>query len=622
MLSDFKSKLKDLSIPEFLSADNLRQYYVYFLVLLVLAFLLSGLFDLQVLKGRQNLLAATRTSQSVSLVLPPRGLIYDNKGELLAYNTPSYSLYVDKNSVPVEKEREVVEKIAKALDRDLEELLNIYRKEAYEGGEPEVKLVAGISSDRYFQLIEQLSDLKEVKIESETERRYKDPYYFSHLIGYVGKPAESELGEGVYTISQVGKTGIEKVYDEELRGQVGKQIIQKQYMEDLETTFEQEQVEDGQNVYLTIDSRWQKKLYDIMEESLDSSEAFASAAVIMDSDTGGIKSLVSLPSYDNNLFVNSIKTDQYEKLIKDEKTPLLNRPIALQLPSGSVFKVVGATAALESGVIDGGTVIKSEGCMQLSAGVQFCEADRAVLGNLTVTSALSKSSNLYFCRVAMRLNSDADGIGSILKYAKQYGLGGKTGIELVGEQVGTLPSPELKKQRFNENWYVGDDCNSIIGQGMLTVTPIQMVVATSAINNGGKVMKPQVVARVEDQDKRDIKYLDPEVVNEVEVSQKTLDLIKEGMRMAAQEGSGSQLSDLPGNVIIKTGSADASEMISGEVRTGAHSWVIGCFDKDQKNYCFTVMQQWGGRGFRTVPIIKKFINCVQTDFAPKCQDIN
>lgn len=623
MLSKYNKSIIKKIRTRFNTEEDIKYNSIYLIIILLLIFLVSGLFNLQIVKGRQNLLASTRTSQSISLVLPPRGLIYDKNGELLAYNTPSYSLYIDKDKVPVDRERELIDKIAKILGRDTEELLDTYRKEAYQTtNERTTGLVTGINSDKYFKLVEQISDMEGVHIESESQRMYKDAQYFSHLVGYIGRPTEGELGEGVYTISQVGKTGVEKVYDNYLRGKAGKEVVQRQYLEDLETTFQQEQVEDGGNIYLTIDSKWQKKLFDIMQASLEETEAFASAGVVMNSDTGEVKALVSLPSYDNNLFINTIGSDQYNKLIKDDKTPLLNRPIALQLPSGSVFKVVTATAALETNVVNKDTVINSEGCMQLSAGIEFCEADRKVLGNLTIKSALSKSSNLFFCRVAMRFNSDADGIRSVLAYADQYGLGKKTGIDLVGEQMGTLPSPELKKRLLGENWYVGDDCNSVIGQGLLTVTPIQMVVTASTINNGGKVLKPHVLGKIEDQNRNILKEVNTEVVRELDISKTNLDIIKEGMRMATKEGgSGSQLSNLPGNIIIKTGSADASEIISGKRYTGAHSWVIGCFEDKGENYCFTVMQQWGGRGYRTVPIIKKFINCVQKDFAPQCQDI-
>jgi len=598
---------------------------VYMLILIIFIFLLIGLFDMQLLQGRQNLLAATRTSQSTSLVLPQRGIVYDNNGNILAYNAPNYAVYVDKNSVSPEEERNLFQKLATALDYDnVEELLEIYRKEAYREGQTEgkIKIISGINSDIYFGLVEKLPQLAGVSVERETQRRYTDPKYYSHFIGYIGKPSEEELGEGVYTISRVGKSGIEKVYDNYLRGKAGKEVLHKQYLEGIETSYMQENPEEGSNIYLTINSEWQKKLTDIMQASLESLDAFASAGVVMNSDTGEIKAMVSLPSYDNNLFVDEIKTEQYTQLLNDDRTPLLNRAIALQLPSGSIFKVVGATAALEKGVITRDTIMNSEGCIRLSSGVEFCEADKKVLGNLNVEDALSKSSNVFFCKVAINLNNKAEGINTILEYAKQYGLGAKTGIDLTGEQSGTLPSPELKEKLFKEKWYVGDDCNSIIGQGLLTVTPIQMAITVSAINNGGKILLPHILDKMEDQSGKVLMEKETEVLREVNVYQKNLTIIKNGMRKAAQEGSGSSLNDLPGNVIIKTGSADASELIGDKLYSGAHSWVMGCFEHADENYCFVVMQQWAGRGFQTVPVVKKFINCVQKDFTPRCQEIS
>lgn len=594
------------------------------LISIVFLYLFSGLFELQLVSGRQNLLAATRTSQSTELIIPPRGLIYDSNEQLLAYNAPSYTLYVEKDSLPVENEREVITTLAKAFSREPDDLLDTYRSQAYSPGNTEnnIKILSGINSDSYFRGLGKVAAMKGVRLESENLRTYRDAQYFSNIIGYIGKPNEQDLVDGVYTISKIGKDGVEKVYDEYLRGKAGKEVLQKQYLEGTETKFIQEVEEPGDNIYLTIDGEWQRKLSEIMQERLEELGAFASAGVVMDSNTGEIKAMVSLPNYDNNLFVDAIKNEQYTRLLSDPRSPLINRPIALQLPSGSIYKIVGASAALEEGVITSGTIINSEGCMKLSAGVEFCEADKKVLGDLTVVSALSKSSNLFFCKVAMRMNTQTEGINTILTYARDYGLGQKTGIDLLGEQIGSLPSPELKKKLFNENWYVGDDCNSMIGQGLLTVTPLQMTVAVSAVNNGGSIFKPQVLSKIIDQEGNVVKQMTPQVVRKVAVSKATLETIKLGMRSAAEEGSASLLKDLPGDIIIKTGSADASELINGKLYEGAHSWVTGCFNNNGKDYCFVFMQQWGGRGFQTVPIVKKFINCVQQDFVSKCQDVN
>ena len=578
---------------------------------------------MQFLQGRQNLLAATRTSQNVSLVLPQRGVIYDASGNILAYNAPTYSIYANKTLIGVENERDTFGILAELVDYDIEVLLDVYRTELYSIPEEDklIRVLSGINSDTYFKLVENVDELNGFTIQNDTQRRYSDPEYFSHIIGYIGKPSQDELSNEVYTVSRVGKLGVEKVYDEYLRGKVGKKIEQKQYLEDIDSTYISENKSDGDNLHLTIDSRWQKKLSDIMEESLQQVEGFASAGIIMDSNTGEIRAMVGIPGYDNNLFSDGIKNEQYQKFLEDDKTPLLNRPIALQLPSGSIFKVIGASAALESGVINKNTIISSEGCLELSAGIVFCEADKKVLGNLNVVQALSQSSNLFFCKVAMNLNRDADGIYTTLKYAEDYGLGSKTGIDLFGEQIGTLPSPELKKKLFNENWFLGDDCNSMIGQGLLTVTPIQMAVVVSAINNGGEILKPHVLDKVVSQESKVIKVSQKEVLRKVNVSENNLNTIKEGMKLAAKEGSGSILRDLDADIIIKTGSADASEMINGKVYSGAHSWIMGCFDHQGAENCFVVIQQWAGRGYQTVPIIKKFINCVQKDFTPNCEKI-
>ena len=623
MRSKFKKKLKIAKILGTNTGGDYSFYIVYLCISFIFVFLISGLFQMQFLQGRQNLLAATRTSQNVSLVLPQRGVIYDLNGNILAYNAPTYSVYADKTLIEIENEREKFGKLAKLMDYDVEVLLDLYRTELYAITKEErrIRVLSGINSDTYFKLIDNIDELDGFTIQNDTQRRYSDPEYYSHIRGYIGKPSEDELSDEVFTVSKVGKLGVEKVYDEFLRGRVGKKIEQKQYLEDIESTFISENKVDGDNLHLTIDSRWQKKLTDIMEESLLQVEGFASAGIIMDSNSGEIKAMVGIPGYDNNLFSDGIKNEQYQKFLKDDKTPLLNRPIALQLPSGSIFKVIGASAALETGVINRNTIIRSEGCLELSTGIVFCEADKKVLGNLNVVQALSQSSNLFFCKVAMNLNRDADGIYTTLKYAEDYGLGSKTGIDLYGEQIGSLPSPELKKKLFNENWYLGDDCNSMIGQGLLTVTPIQMVVVASAINNGGEILKPHVLDRVVSQENEIVKEFEKEVIRKVSVSEENLNIIKEGMRSAAKEGSGSILRDLDADIIIKTGSADASEVINGTVYSGAHSWIMGCFNYQGTDNCFVVIQQWAGRGYQTVPIIKKFINCVQKDFNPNCEQI-
>ena len=319
-----------------------------------------------------------------------------------------------------------------------------------------------------------------------------------------------------------------------------------------------------------------------------------------------------------HLFVYNREYTDYQNLINDPRKPLFNRPIALQLPPGSTWKIFAATAALEGGAINESTVFFSNRCMDLPGGIKFCEADNGYLGQVTLMKAFASSSNIYFCNTAIALNTKYGGPSYLLDTAKTFGLGKKTGIDLYGEGAGSLPSPELKEQLYHEPWYIGDDCNTVIGQGMVTVTPLQMAVGVSAIVNGGDIMKPYLVSSIVDQDGNTVKQFLPEINGKVNASQATLDIVKKGMKAVVANGTASALRDIPGNAIAKTGSSDAAEVINGRRYAGAHSWTIGCFDYDGQNYCFAVMLQYGGRGFKSVTIMKNFINCLYSDFRGYC----
>src|SRR3990167_1299840 len=258
--------------------------------------------------------------------------------------------------------------------------------------------------------------------------------------------------------------------------------------------------------------------------------------------------------------------------------------------------------------------------MDLPGDIKFCEADAGYLGWVNISDALSKSSNIYFCQLALDLQYQRKGIYTLKEYADLYGLGQVTGIDIPGEGKGTMASPELKKQLYNEPWYLGDLCNTIIGQGLVTVTPLQMTVVASAIVNGGNRVTPRLVKRVEDQSGEIVQEFSPEVQS-LNISEKTLKIIRDAMREAARSGTAGILKDSPGNIIAKTGSTDAGQYINGKYFSGAHSWIVGCFDYQGENYCYTIMQQWGGRGYKTVPIIKKFINCLYSEFTNSCENV-
>ena len=611
---------------------NLRwkSLLLYLAALSVFVFLFLSLFQLQIIEGSQNLLLATRTNQSTVRVIPPRGLIYDENGRKLAYNVPAYSVYVKPGEIKKEEEELLLTSLAAVLEVDSSELIATFKSKVYtvtaEGKavirktSERVTLKSDLSFDQYLPLLTVLEQFPGVYVSVEPVREYIESVYFSHILGYVGDPDQSDLDRGINPESRVGKTGVEKSYDNYLRGTEGLQVKEKEAFSGTENIFTAASAKSGDNIILSINQDWQKKLQDIMFSQLNSVGAFASSGVIMNSRTGEIKTMVSIPSYDNNLFSKGISARDYNSLIADVKQPLFNRSIALQLPPGSVWKIIGATAGLESGVVNTGTKKFSNRCMDLPGDIKFCEADAGYLGWVNISDALSKSSNIYFCQLALDLQYQRKGIYTLKEYADLYGLGQVTGIDIPGEGKGTMASPELKKQLYNEPWYLGDLCNTIIGQGLVTVTPLQMTVVASAIVNGGNRVTPRLVKRVEDQSGEIVQEFSPEVQS-LNISEKTLKIIRDAMREAARSGTAGILKDSPGNIIAKTGSSDAGQYINGKYFSGAHSWIVGCFDYQGENYCYTIMQQWGGRGYKTVPIIKKFINCLYSGFASSCENV-
>jgi len=595
---------------------------VYLLIVIVFGFIIFNLIDLQVINGDTYLAKASLINYSDTVILPPRGLIYDSNQTKLAYNIPSYSLYIDSTKLSEDDEEYVLNTLATIFELDLDELKNYYNSQAYKNDKKtylqRISILSGIDFDKYIDVVALLKSLNGVIINAEPMRTYVYGDSFAHILGYIGDPSQKDIDDrDIYPKSQVGKNGIEYVYDTYLRGIEGLEVVESG-VNDLHA-FSPKRAIYGDNLYLTIDAEWQTALAEIMDNEANRINAHGSAGVVMNSNTGEIKALVSLPTFDNNKFINGISYANYNELVSNPYHPMTNRAIAAQLSPGSIYKVVGATAGLEEGTITKNTQYLSNRCMDLPGDVKFCEAGRGYLGKVNVISALEKSSNIFFCNVAIDIADKGERIYVLNKYASWYGIGQSTGIDLPGEMSGHLATPDLKWANWNESWYVGDTCNAIIGQGLLTVTPLQMTVLVSTISNEGQVLQPYLLGSVKDQTGKIVFQSEKKVVNQLELDSKTYDILKEGMTAVAKTGTANKLSHLPNEIIAKTGSAEACEMIDGKKKCGAHSWVMGCFDYNGENYCFTMLHQWGGWGTNTVPTVEKFINCVNHDFGSECK---
>ncbi len=607
------------------SSFKWRVVMLYLILIGVFVFLLQGAFQLQLIEGGMSLLVASRTNQAQTRISASRGLIFDVNGVALASNAPSYSIYIKPSLIEVKDEEKVIFEVAQLLGVEQGEFYDSYKSKMYSNDgvrskAERVTLKSDLTFEQYFNILSRIENLQGVNVNIEAVRRYSSSDYFSNIIGYIGDPTQADIDNGIFPEAQVGKIGIERQYDQFLRGKDGSIITAKETLTGKQTQSQVIDAETGGNVYLNIDSKWQIYLNNILADVVKSSNAFGGAVVVMNSKTGEVKALVTNPNYDNNLFANGISSKDYAELINDPKKPLFNRPISMQLPPGSIMKIFGAVAVLESGTITEDTKYLSDRCLDLPGNIRFCEADSGYLGWVDVKQALARSSNIFFCKAMQDLRNKV-GYSYYYDIARSFGMGLKTGIDIEGEVSGILPTAEYKKQLFNQPWYIGDECNTVIGQGYVTATPIQMTVAVSAIVNGGNVVKPQLINKVLDQTGQEIFTSQTEVLRKLNISDETIRILKNGLRMGVTEGTLGSLKNSPGNPIGKTGSSDAGEWINGKYYSGAHSWVMGCFDFENEQYCYTVMQQWGGRGYRTVPVMKKFINCLYNDFSNNCEAI-
>ncbi|MBN1331747.1 penicillin-binding protein 2 [Candidatus Dojkabacteria bacterium] len=585
-----------------------RLLFIMITLILMMGFLLTNLFDLQIVSGKENLIRATNISQNKNILRASRGVIYDENGEILAKNIPAFSVYIKTKEFDLEDENKL-NLLSTILEIDKEDIVGIVEVAIEDERKPVVTIDADISFEKYISLTERLDELYGVYTEETAIRQYGQNTGMAHILGYVGDINEGEIEQtGLDQNAKIGKEGIEKQYDQALRGTDGTEVKKTDLEDKILEEYISASPQEGSNLYLTIDSNWQKKLYEILEKQVDVTDSFAGVAVIMESRTGEIKAMANVPSYDNNLFTEGISVKDFTALMNDERTPLLNRSIALQLPTGSTFKPMVAAAALEEGAITPSTQFQS-GCVELPL-YKLCEADNAYLGTMTVVEGLGRSSNVFFCKTALALTEKADGIRSLIKYTDQFGIGKKTGIDLPGEQAGTMASPELKEEKVGEPWYLADICNTAIGQGLVTATPIQMVTMVSAIANEGVIYKPHLVSKITDQTGKEVEIIAPEVLSEVSVSKENFRTIRKGMKYAVNgyRGSATALKNSPGNPYAKTGSADATEYRNGKKVDGAHSWAIGGFEYEGKDYSFVIHLQEGGRGYKSMPVIRDFLS--------------
>ena len=455
------------------------------------------------------------------------------------------------------------------------------------GAYRQITVARYISEATAFLIAEDAVNLPGVQLVLEPIRDYPSGALTSHIVGYMGHIPENLLPEyeeqGYRQNDQVGLTALEYSFEDEMRGEPSEQIIEVDvHGRKVRTVGEPKPAVPGRNLVLALDVALQEVATQALQATLDNSSGFTKASqgviIAMDPRNGKVLALVSLPSYDNNLFAKGITTEAYTALLDDPLLPMFNQAIAGQYPPGSIFKIIMASGGLKEGVINANTNL-GDGYDGANDGIiwvpnDFAPWDQSLAqpfyswthkygyghGLNNVRHALAVSDDIFFYMLGGGYRDRFDGLGSKMmgEYAKSFGLGTSTGIELLGEAAGLVPTSKWKRVNYAESWLTGDTYNMSIGQGYVLATPIQMANATAAIANRGVLYKPQLVDYLTDENGKVVRPFEPQVLHQVAVDPEYLDVVREGMygAMNFPYGTATRI-NVPGVVLAgKTGTAE------------------------------------------------------------------
>jgi penicillin-binding protein 2 len=447
------------------------------MVALVLGSLLAGYFGLQVLNYSQFRDQANSNRVKLKPTMPARGLIYDRNGVLLADNVSAYRLELIPEQV------DDIELTLKQLGQHIalshDDLRRFKRARDNSRKFLPITIKLRLSEEEVARFSVNRFRFPGVEVVPYLTRRYLHGPEFAHVIGYVARLDEADLkamGDERYSVlSHTGKTGIERAYEEKLRGTIGYEEVETNARGRSLGVLKRHVSQAGTDLRLSLDLNLQKATMAAFGEMTGS-------AVAVDPNTGHVLAMVSLPTFDTNLFVNGISSKDYAALSSDPSQPLFNRNVRGGTPPGSTIKPFVALAGLESGLRKPEDTVYSSGEFFIPGQRRgYRDSHRGGHGTVDLTASIAESVNTYYYRLALDL-----GIKRFDEYMRRYGFGEPTGIDLVGEVSGILPNPEWKQKRFKQAWYMGETVIAGIGQGYWVVTPLQLAQGTASLANGGR----------------------------------------------------------------------------------------------------------------------------------------
>ena len=535
-----------------------------------------------------------------------RGIIYDRKGNILADNISTFNLVVKKELISDKKD--FLHKLGKLVNLDktmTESIDSQYKNRRLK----DITIIEDVTSDDYCKIAVDQYILPIIELSPRSKRRYKYPEAISHVMGYVGKVSDADIESSVVKIhegmTEIGKLGVERFYQNILSGQPGFEKLETDARGEVIRVLEKKESIRGKDIFLTIDLDLQNFIY----ERVKSKEG---AVIVMDPNNGDILAFVSFPGYDINLFTKSISTKQYSALLNDERKPLINRVTSGQYPPGSTLKPFIGMIALEQGIIDENKLVNCDGAYELDNHKRpFRCWKKDGHGNANLSFALTQSCDVFFYRVAQ-----LTGIDLISEHLYKYGFGQKTYIDLYGEKTGLVPDRKWKSKAKQEPWYPGETLNVGIGQGYFLATPMQLTLATASLAKDGKTYTPHFLFGEKNNKTSELSLYDHEK-NKFSTLVKDshhLNIVKKAMWRVVNDrgvGTASRLKKVKNIEFAgKTGTAQVYNLDKGKTGTKRlqdHALFISYAPFESPEIVVTVVVENGGGGSSTAASIARDI---------------
>ena len=591
-----------------------RTFIIFTLLALGAVITVGRLWFLQVAKSDYYINLSQQNSIRIVSNEAPRGLILDRLRRKFVNNRPAYDVLVDTGNKSAYESLNSLMSLAGLTGHDITS--NDHRMQ----GTRTMRVLSDIHLNVLSILEEHRLNLPGLEVVVRPKRRFLLPSLACHIIGYLGEATKSEIEESNGAIKlgdRAGRSGLEAVLDRTLRGTDGRHLVETnaigRVIRTLRTAAE---TRPGNNVILTLDLQLQKAIERLFG-------AMAGAAVVMNPRTGEILALVSRPCFSLEAFENEVSSDEWHKLRNDPLAPMSNRCVSGQYPPGSTFKIFVALAALESGAVSPETEFECTGIMKLG-NAKFRCWQRWGHGHIALREALKRSCNIYFYKAGL-----ACGIGPISRIAREFGFGSPAGFSMPGEASGHIPS-DAEGAKF----WPGDVVSASIGQGTILVTPLQMAVAISALVNGGKVLRPYLVDRIESPDGDVLNRYGPKTNRTLSVSEQSIELIRSALFGVVNEEGGTARRarvDFP-KLAGKTGTAQVAGRIGDEdialedTQYGLrpHSWFVGYAPADSPDIAFVVIIEHGGPGGKAAASLAgKIVRAAFSDVdKPEDNDMN